>query len=353
MKIFQFLIFVFIICFSACVVPPPAVKDHVLPLKEVQVVSHITRGKNFASAGRMDLAEEQFRLALALAPQETKIYIDLAFVLQGQNRLQEAGECYARVLDLYPEDFDLLNNYARFLYLEGEYEKASQKYQDIVDMYWRGVFKDLQEVKDNGAMGRPLLSAVYKNISTIEYTLGNLGDAVCFSWLSLTSQMDPGQYGRHARLLISLNYFDSAINVLGQAAAPSGDAVNNRLLLDYGVVSFLNGQAMAADQAFGRVLASSSASAEDQRTARLLKLLIVKSDLENNPAREREYEEISAQVAEDFKFYCEQLEVDTFTETDKHKLIDKYEYWPDLLIDEATAVLDSACNGGTKRKYKR
>jgi hypothetical protein len=66
---------------TSCVLPPPGVGSYVLPAEEVSVVALLQRGEHYSQSGRTDLAEVEFRKALALQPDLPNLLNNLGFAL--------------------------------------------------------------------------------------------------------------------------------------------------------------------------------------------------------------------------------------------------------------------------------
>jgi superkiller protein 3 len=59
---------------------------------------HIGIGEVFGAQGRFVDAEEEFRIALTIAPQDAWAHNDLGMALEQQGRIKEAIESYRRAL---------------------------------------------------------------------------------------------------------------------------------------------------------------------------------------------------------------------------------------------------------------
>lgn len=91
-------------------------------------------GLALKALGREGAAEESYRKALAMAPEEVKAMNNLAILLEKQNRLGEAKGLYEKALALNPEFPEAHLNFAVFQEREGNFEEAKRHYQAFLGL---------------------------------------------------------------------------------------------------------------------------------------------------------------------------------------------------------------------------
>src|SRR5689334_11177497 len=120
---------------SSCVTPPEISSSQVLPNREVKLIGLIKRGKDYASGGRYELAEAEFRKALILEKNLSSLYNDLGYALQAQDRQDEAAACYRKAIELDPKNVIAHENLARLLYLQDDVEGGIREYETVLALY--------------------------------------------------------------------------------------------------------------------------------------------------------------------------------------------------------------------------
>jgi hypothetical protein len=314
----------------SCIHPPEVKHASVLPREELEVISLIDQGKNYAARGRAELAEDAFRKALAMQPTMGSLYNDLGLALQSQQRLSEAETVYRKALELLPNNVIARDNLARVLYQKGEPESALKEYDLIIDVINR-VPAD-QVLQSSGAeLGNDELIRVYRDKAIVYYDLGIYDEAVCYSWLASSLAASFVEAGQHARLLMSLDKTQQALQVLRDVVTVHQANVPSKILLDYSIALFVTGDHNLAKAAITRMLGFAVISRADRRTAHMLKLLLAieeKSEKEATIIKDTLLEEDSDLCELDF--------------------IDKENYWPISFIDEMKALLGRLCNDKDK-----
>ena len=94
----------------------------------------VLMGRASREMGRLDAAEEHFRLAMAIDPHDATPLLDLAGVRAAQQRHREADDFLRRARELRPEDPATLQNVAESLRKQGRYEDALTGYRDVLDV---------------------------------------------------------------------------------------------------------------------------------------------------------------------------------------------------------------------------
>jgi len=323
---------------TACITPPSGIEPSVLGPQELELISTIKRGEDYASVGRLDLAEIELRRAMLNAPDLPIIYNDIGYSLAGQGRNREATEVYLKSLSLSPNDIVVENNLARNYYNLGEYEKALEVYGRITSYQTEA---DLLSKPQRHATLATYMPIVYHSMAAVNFLLGNLDEAKCYAKLVPTVEPTPYRILQYTRLLLSLN--DTA----GSAAAIYGLLVNNpnaitaALLVDYGISLYVNDDVGLADEAFSRALAKENIGYWDKQTASLFQLLIAEkrhnAEAAENAEDAESDEESSFETAKEDFFE----EYSDFCETFR---VDPDEYWPQVAIEEVGALVERLCN---------
>lgn len=261
---------------SGCILPPEHVQPRILTSRELELVSLLKDGKDYASGGRLDLAEEKFRKVIALGSKEPSLYNDLGFVLSAEERFDEAIPYFERALEIAPASLVTRDNYARVLYLSGRDEAALEQYRKLLNDYLDTWLADPagQGVRDFDQ--RDIVS-VFRNIAILSAVTGRLDEAVCNS--EFAASLKDASYPplAHGRFLISLELPGLSAEYLRQKLTDMGaDSLDFSVVFDFGVALLLNEQPALAKQAFEQVSAQDQINDDLRTTSRLLRMLIAK-----------------------------------------------------------------------------
>ena len=93
---------------------------------------YLLMGRAARSLGQLDSAEEHYRDALAVEPDEAAGLLELAGVLRAQGRQDEADALLSRARELRPNDPANLQNIAEALRREQRYEEALAAYREVL-----------------------------------------------------------------------------------------------------------------------------------------------------------------------------------------------------------------------------
>ncbi|MCB0324298.1 MAG: tetratricopeptide repeat protein [Bdellovibrionales bacterium] len=335
---------------AGCIVPPADIAPQVLPRAELQVISLVRRGKDYSASGRADLAEGEFREALALRPQNESIYNDLGYVLQAQGRSDEAEAVYRAGLALAPNNAVLRANLARTLYRQGQLGPAIKEFHALLDITLDTETEELSRQYGEEFTPEEFVG-IYRDLAMAYYLLGINDEAACYSTLAFLMGANIYEAGRHARLLFSLNRVTIALHILRDVVVARNAAVPAKILLDYGIALYLTDDYTLAKAALGRVLQQSEASRVDRRTARLVLLGIAvdsaggwtaleTKDAEGGaeetsaPASElsKEIRSLYSGLREEDPRFCERVQLDS-----DH-------YWPIALSDALDELREKLCD---------
>ncbi len=306
---------------SACVTPPDVEDSQVIPNRELQLLSSLKKGKDYASAGRLELAEIEFRKAARLQPNLSSIYNDLGYTLMAQDRIDEAADAFQTAIKLEPRNVAAKENYARLLYTKGEVEKAIKEYEELLSIYFGLRREEVRKVlgKDYSEGD---LAGIYRALSVASYSAGRYDEAICYSQKALNGPFkDFSQAGQHARLLLSLGLIPQAASYLHDVVVVWQAQTPGKMFIDYGLALLTLGQNAQARESFTRAQAAKDIDEADRRDIRLLLALAP------GPGQP----EARASAEEDPEF-CRLEEVDRF------------QYWPIPIVGKARELLDAWCN---------
>ncbi len=319
--------FLSVILLNACVVPPNISESKVLPKKELALLSLLKQGTDFSASGRHDLAEREFRKALKLNPTNPKIYNDLGFVLQAQARFIEAENFYRKGLKYQPKNVVLMDNLARTLYGRGNIGESIKIYFQVLDLYHSLERETLRE-QLNAEFTDAEFVPTYRSIAMAYSALGMNDEAACYSTLAYIIGSNIYEAGRHSRLLFSMNKEVVALSVLKNTFIARQGNVPPKILLDYGIALFLNGDYQLSKASLARVLQLNTGTRVDRRTARLLRLMI----LDRVGGGKKERETLFENLNEEDTRFCEQSD------------LDRNKYWPLRLAREIKTLQTELCD---------
>ena len=93
---------------------------------------YVLMGRAARTLGQLDRAEEHFREAMSIAPDEVPAMLDLAGVLRAQGRRDEADALMRHARELRPNDPAHLQNIAEALRKEQRYDDALAAYREVL-----------------------------------------------------------------------------------------------------------------------------------------------------------------------------------------------------------------------------
>jgi tetratricopeptide (TPR) repeat protein len=258
------------------------------------------------------------------------LYNDLGFVLFAQDRATEAEAMFRKALELEPRNILARGNLSQVLYADGRFEDALHELESIVDTL--NIYTDAQLSDALGVqIGRERLFSVYRSMSMVYYSLGQLDDALCYSWLAQLAAGSVVQAGQHSRLLLSLESGANARAILQGAVTARKGNVPPPMLLDYSMTLYVTGDKGLSRTALARVLQSPVIDPGVRRTARLLRLIIA---LENN--NEDEAKEVYFNLQDDDPKLC--------LKEERAKVIDPEHYWPMAITDAVQNLVVKLCD---------
>lgn len=324
------------VALSGCILPPARNTASVLSQEELEIVSTVSLAKDYSKSGRMDLAEAEFRKALILSPNSSNIQNDLAYVLQSQNRLDEAKELYLQTLTKQPDNIVARDNLARLYFQKGEFRAALLELLRLIDsLNEKGEDKLRKEFGDT--VGNQEIISAYRKLATIYYTVGVYDDARCYSALAHRNANSVEEAGLHIRLLLSLDLVKEAMEVLTEVVSVHGDSVPAKLMLDYSLALFLTGNEELAGVAVKRVLAASGLDGHSRKSARILTMILA-----NKSGVESELQAAEEALTEDDPEWCENLakKIGAGESID----LDVDNYWPLDYVERVSEVVKKLCD---------
>jgi Tfp pilus assembly protein PilF len=97
-------------------------------------LAYLNLERHYASAGRLDLAVDAVRAALALRPNDPKAISQLALDLSRLGRRDEARREHERAIETEPHDAGAIYNYGQDLARWGEIDAAEQRYREAIEL---------------------------------------------------------------------------------------------------------------------------------------------------------------------------------------------------------------------------
>ncbi|QSA96962.1 type IV pilus biogenesis/stability protein PilW [Methylococcus sp. EFPC2] len=94
---------------------------------------YVRKGIRYMEEGQLNVALSDFKHATELDDRNALAHNALGVLYERLANPDEAGSHYQRALDLDEENFDIRNNYGRFLCTQGKYEQALELLRKIID----------------------------------------------------------------------------------------------------------------------------------------------------------------------------------------------------------------------------
>ncbi|MCC6219698.1 MAG: tetratricopeptide repeat protein [Deltaproteobacteria bacterium] len=314
---------------AACVFPPEDVSPSVIESREMRLISHITRGKNNVSAGRFDVAEFEFRQALAVDNGVSSVYNDLGYVLGAQNRLEEAEAYFRRAVQLKPDYVIARENLAQTLYKSAKFESALEQYVDLLDMSSLASSKFAPNSENHQVQVlRP--AEIHRNISLANVAVGKFDEGYCHSVRAVQNDYSIEQISEHAKLLLSMNNSAEAAEFLGAPILALRDKVSASLMLDYAIALYGKGDYNLSKQAASKILSLHVIGRFERLSSKLLLLLIARRE---NSMGTTELPSVDVDVfEEDRESFCGDV-----------KFV-AAEHWPFVVVEDFENLLASICD---------
>lgn len=325
MRLRLFLIFS-ILTLTACVTPPRIETAQVVPGAELEVVSMINKGKRYASSGRLDLAEVEFRKALLLRPKLSSLCNDLGFTLQAQDRPDEATAMFRRAVQLEPRNLAARENLARILYTQGDTEGAITEFQNLLSIYY-----GLQPREVKAVLGHEYtpvdISTIHRSLALAYYRSGAYDESICESSEAVKGPVgDFSQVGQHGRLLLSLGQSQKAAEYLRDVVTVWQQQTPGRIFVDFGLALIDVDKKDLAQEALTRSLDRKDLDEGDRRYVQLLLVLVGPNAQTQNKLPE------NLEENDEGGQFCKLI------------ALDPYGYWPDSVVKQAKTLLSRWCH---------
>ena len=309
---------------SGCIQPPDPIEASVVPQQEVELITQLQNGRYYLNSGRADLAEEYFRKALQLSPQQAGIHNDLGLALLKQNRPLEAIRSFQAALSYDDQQLIYKINLVLAYYNNENYDQAIT----IIDSI---LYPDqLARVNTADYLRRQLTPEqsvlLYRTLSSIYYNRGDLEHAICYSNMAAETAHNKTEAGIHIRLLLHNERINDAQQFIRRYLDKEKDKViPPRIMQDYAVTLLVKGERPLAAEASRRVLGDLTTAESDRRTA----YLILLSDPEISLASKQQ---LSAELLQYSPLFC----------TDES--LRRESYWPWKFSQLVKSTSQEVCN---------
>ena len=315
--------------FCSCVLPPSRDVKGVLPPEELDLISQVSLGHEFALSGSYDRAEVIFRQALRKRPNVSSIHNDLGFVLLQQDRLLESEESLKQALKLDRYNISALDSLATVFFRLGQYADSATALQLELDSIYR--LRGSERVKrlGNDLTGKDF-AVILRNLASAYLAAGEFDEAICYSHLAITVDQGDYQASQHARLLIGLGYLKKAEELIQYFIGLRGDDVAPSMLLDLAAINYEMKKFQSSFDNAQQFINSGKASKDDQLSAQLLKMAAMDRGAESPELKT----EILDQVTTDDPKFCLKKQADTL------------QLWPSGVRAAITEQLNNICRDG-------
>jgi tetratricopeptide (TPR) repeat protein len=291
----------------------------VISEQEIQLISFIKRGKDYALGSRTDLAEYYFSKALLINPNLASLQNDLGYVLLRQNRISEAKSHINQALTIDQYNLVARENLARLYYFDGDFKASLEQYEKLLDLYygyWQEKPDPLLEFSNADLVG------VYRDLISLYALLGKMDESICHARLALgfgTPTFTPSHY---ARLLLTMGEVRQTKDYLSSIIQSQEGPVDSKLLLDYGISLYLLNDNNLAREAFLKVLSTEDSNKTDRNLARLFLYTLDDTDLNAS--------DLLSDLKNDQSF-CDNIGIETNS------------YLPQPLLDKLSLAVDKIC----------
>jgi type IV pilus assembly protein PilF len=100
-----------------------------LSARQTAAETNVRLGQGYLEQDRLEMALDKLTKAIELDPRSTSAHTVIAVIYERINDRESARVHYKRAVELSPRSGDVLNNYAAFLCMEGDYEQADALFQ--------------------------------------------------------------------------------------------------------------------------------------------------------------------------------------------------------------------------------
>jgi protein O-GlcNAc transferase len=163
----------------------PAAPNQIAAQLFNQATRHLGRGK-------LGQAEEAYRRALALAPNDAQAWTNLGCVLWGLHRFDEAETCLKRAIAIQPHLMEAHNNLGGVLEERGQLERAAERYRIAIGvdpsrpeahcnlgsiLHRLGKFEEASREYISAINGTPSYADAWSNLGAALQALGQFPDS--------------------------------------------------------------------------------------------------------------------------------------------------------------------------------
>ncbi len=333
--------------FHACVTPPRIDRAQVLPEKELQVIATIKRGKDYTQAGRLDLAEYQFRKVIKAGVKSNSVYNNLGFALQSQGRLDEAEEMFRNALALEPRNLAARDNLAKLLVMKERLPEARKEFLTVLADYNTLTKRELLDILGTD-FGVADVTTLNRNLSMLEYLDGRFDEALCYSRRAFETSPDAVQTGQHTRLLLSLGMIGPALELLKSQVAAWQATAPAKVLIDLVIAAYAAGEYGQAEEAESAILNRVDVEPRDRQTARLLRLLLTSRSAAALRVNAKTLPSDKPPESLDILASTEEREAfdalaEEFPNLCKSYTVDPDRYWPESVRTEIESQMQMMC----------
>ncbi|MBP9838014.1 MAG: tetratricopeptide repeat protein [Proteobacteria bacterium] len=319
---------IYILLFSlltSCVTPPSVENSTVIPNKEVQFVTLVKKGQEYANAGRPELAETEIRKALKIDNTVSSVYNDLGYVLLQQQRFDEAEKVYFAALKYNSKNIVAVENLAKVLFKKGDIKTSIKLFEKFFELYNSLSDEQIKILVSEGYSTKDLQS-ILRSLATAYYESGEYDEAICNSLKSFSLTSDINNVAYHERLLLSLERVKQAKTFLESNIKTNMSNLPAGLQLDYAIVLYLTSDYNLSKDNLLLLQTAKGINTDEKREALLLSLLIAKKQKNN----------------EDFLSIKEAFNSDNYQFCANIK-INKEGYWPSDFYQEMLDITNGLC----------
>jgi Tfp pilus assembly protein PilF len=197
--------------------------------KPGDVETHNTLGVAYVQLGRVPEALEQFKAALALAPEHAQALYNIGVIAMGDQRMSEAIASFERAITARPDYAEALNNLGVAFEATGREEDAERQFRAALSAV-------------------PSHAAAHNNLGRLLLARGNVAEGIAhFRSALLTRPDDPDALYNLGRGLIAEHHEAEAAQVWRRAIAVRPDRVT--VLVDMAWLLATNSSVQNADAA--------------------------------------------------------------------------------------------------------
>lgn len=299
-----------------------------IPIKELELISRLKRAKDLAAAGRLELAELEYRRAIKIDSSVSIAHNDLGFVLLSQGRLSEAEQALSQAIRIEPNNIAAYENLARVLYQQGRLELSIKSLEKALLL--ASTLSPGRQIETAGQVYKESnFKTLYRKLSMAYFEAAEYDEAVCYSELTVRN-LGPDSFtqaGQHARMLMALGQLGRANKFLSALTSAWGQILPAKIFLDLAITELERGDFASARIACAKGLEIKDIDRADRRNLRILQMLSLKK-----LALAEELEIIKRDALDEDSEFCQLSE------------LDEQGYWPLSVLQEALQIFKTVCS---------